>query len=333
MARRGGGIVRIGLLGASRIAPAAVVEPARTCERAEVTAVAARDPRRAATFADQHRIPHVVDTYADLIASDLVDAIYVGLPPSAHAPWTIAALEAGTHVLCEKPFSCTTEEAVAMVAAAERTGLVLCEAYHWRYHPLADRLHQLLHVERRLGRLRHVEAAFDAPIPDLTDIRHDPRLGGGALMDLGCYPVQWARFVAGAEPEVERARAVEGQPGIDVSMEVELRFPEDLTALVTTSMDPDVEVRAVLRVEGEAGTLTVVNPLAPHLGHRLVLEADDGSTTETVDGGTTYDHQLQAFTAAILDGAPLPTGGADAVATMAVLEACYAAAGLPRRGA
>lgn len=326
-------VVRIGLLGAARIAPAAVVEPARRDDRVEVTAVAARDPRRAAEFADRHGIPHVLDTYEDLIASDLVDAVYVGLPPSAHAPWTIAALEAGRHVLCEKPFSCTSDEAVAMVAAADRTGLVLCEAFHWRYHPLADRLHELLHVEHRLGTLRHVEAAFDAPIPDLTDIRHDPRLGGGALMDLGCYPVQWARFVAGAEPEVERARAVEGQPGIDVSMEVELRFPDDLTALVTTSMDPDVEVRAVLRVEGEAGTLTVVNPLAPHLGHRLVLEADDGSTTETVDGGTTYDHQLQAFTAAILDGAPLPTGGADAVATMAVLEACYAAAGLPRRGA
>ena len=327
----GAEVVRIGLVGAARIAPPAVVEPARTVDRVEVTAVAARDPRRAADFASEHGIPHVVDTYDDLVVSDLVDAIYIGLPPSGHAPWTVAALEAGKHVLCEKPFSCTLAEAVDMVEAAQRTGLVLCEAFHWRYHPLADRLRDLLD-QGVVGEVRSIDATFDAPIPDLNDLRHDPALGGGAMMDLGCYPLQWARFVAQGEPEVERVEVVEGQPGIDESMDVRLRFPNDTTARVTTSMAPDVAVRATLTIAGTDGTISVVNPLAPHRGNSIVVDRTGTRTDETVDGDTTYVHQLRAFVAAVLDGDPLPTGGDDAVATMRVIEACYAAAGLPPRG-
>jgi predicted dehydrogenase len=323
--------VRIGLLGAARIAPPAVIEPARTIDDVTVTAVAARDPQRAAAFAAEHGVPHVVDTYEQLVASDLVDAVYIGLPPSGHAPWTIAALDAGKHVLCEKPFACTSAEAEAMVDAADRAGLVLCEAFHWRFHPLAARLRELLD-DGVIGETRAIEATFDAPIPDLADLRHDPALGGGAMMDLGCYALQWARFAARGEPQVVSVEVEEGVPGIDLSMAVELEFPGDVSARLTTSMAPDVEVRAVLRVVGVDGSITAHNPLAPHLGHALVVETGTGRTKETVDGDTTYAHQLRAFVGAVLDGGPLPTGGVDAVATMRVIEDCYTAAGLPARG-
>jgi predicted dehydrogenase len=324
--------LRIGLLGAARIAPAAVVHPARDLDRVEVVAVAARDPRRAEAFAREHGVQQAFASYDELVASDQIDAVYVGLPPSAHASWTIAALEAGKHVLCEKPFACSASEASAMVAAAGRAERVLCEAFHWRYHPLASRISGVL-ASRRIGAIRSVEAAFDAPIPDLNDLRHDPRLGGGAMMDLGCYAVQWARFIAGGEPEVMSVRVTEGVPGIDLSMDAKLRFDGGVTALVTTSMAPDVTVRALLEVIGDHGSITVENPLAPHLGHALVVEDPNGRSRETVDGDSTYVHQLRAFVAAALDGEPLPTGGTDAIATMRVIEACYAAAGLPPRGA
>lgn len=323
--------LRIGLLGAARIAPAAVVEPAREMDRVQVVAVAARDPRRAEAFARDHGVPTVFGDYGELVASAQVDAVYVGLPPSAHASWTIAALEAGKHVLCEKPFACSTTEASAMVAAAERAGRVLCEAFHWRYHPLAWRLSEVL-ASGRIGAIRSIAATFDAPIPDLDDLRHDPRLGGGAMMDLGCYAVQWARFVAGGEPEVSSVQVTEGVPGIDLAMEARLRFEGGVTAKVGTSMAPDVAVRARLEVVGDAGRIVVENPLAPHLGHALLVDDASGRSHETVAGESTYIHQLRAFVAAALDGASLPTGGADAIATMRVIEACYAAAGLPPRG-
>lgn len=327
-----GAMVRIGLLGASRIAPPAVIDAAHHVERVEVVAVAARDRHRAEAFAAEHAIAGVFDSYEALVESDQIDAVYVGLPPSVHEAWTVAALEAGTHVLCEKPFACTTAQAIHMVEVAERTGLVLCEAFHWRYHPLAARLAAVL-AGGRIGPVRHIEAVFSVPIPDVSDLRHDPRLGGGAMMDLGCYAVQWARFAARGEPEVEQVEVVEGEPGIDLSMEATLRFADGIEARVVTSMAPDTRFEARLVVSGVDGTVLVDNPLAPHHGHRLVIDTSDGQTTETVDGEATYVHQLRAFVAAVLDGEALPTGGVDAVATMRIIEACYARAGLPVRGA
>lgn len=324
-------MVRIGLLGASRIAPPAVIDAAHHVERVEVVAVAARDRHRAEAFAADHGVAEVFDSYEALVGSDRVDAVYVGLPPSGHEPWTVAALEAGKHVLCEKPFACTTAQALHMVEVAERTGLVLCEAFHWRYHPLATRLAEVLTGDL-IGPVRHIEAVFSVPITDLSDLRHDPRLGGGAMMDLGCYAVQWARFAARGEPEVERVEVVEGGPGIDLSMEAILRFDDGAEARVVTSMAPDTRFEARLEVSGVDGTVSVDNPLAPHLGHRLVIDTSEGQTSETVDGEATYVHQLRAFVAAVLDGEVLPTGGVDAVATMRIIEDCYAQAGLPVRG-
>lgn len=323
--------LRIGLLGAARIAPAAVIVPARELDRVEVVAVAARDATRAAAFAEEHEIPLVFDSYPALVESDAVDAVYIGLPPSEHERWTLAALDAGKHVLCEKPFACTATQAESMVAAADRTGLVLAEAFHWRYHPLAARIREVLR-SGTIGRIVSIDASFSAAIPDVADIRHQLALGGGAMMDLGCYAVQWARFAAENEPEGIEATAVEGETGIDLSMEATLRFAGGIDAIVRCSMAPDVTTSNALRVIGDAGTVEVINPVAPHLGHSLVVQDRSGTSTETVPGRTTYDHQLEAFVGAVLDGEPIPTGGADAIATMRVIDACYSAAGLPTRG-
>src|SRR5437868_7369760 len=136
--------VRIGCLGAARIAPAALVKPASAADDAEATAVAARDPARARAFAAKHGIPVVHDSYDAMLADPDIDAVYNPLPHGLHAQWTIKALEAGKHVLCEKPFTANAAEAERVAAVADRTGLVVMEAFHYRYHPLADRMRALV---------------------------------------------------------------------------------------------------------------------------------------------------------------------------------------------
>src|SRR5262245_55899785 len=149
--------LRIGILGAARIAPRALVEPARACPRVEVVSVAARDPERARAFADEHGLSRAEPSYEALVASPDLDAIYVALPNGAHAPWSIRALAAGKHVLCEKPIASNGDEADEMVRAADEHGRVLMEAFHYRYHPLAQRVVEVAR-SGELGALRHVSA-------------------------------------------------------------------------------------------------------------------------------------------------------------------------------
>src|SRR5213080_4382910 len=192
------GPLRVGILGAARIAPMALVKPARRVPEATVLAVAARDPERARRFAARHGIPRVHQSYDALLADPEIDAVYNPLPNALHAPWTIRALAAGKHVLCEKPFAANAAEAEEMARAAERAGRVLVEAFHWRYHPLFARVRAILDAGE-IGQVRHLEAHFCIPLPLPNDIRWRKDLAGGALMDTGCYTVSVLRHLAGAE--------------------------------------------------------------------------------------------------------------------------------------
>ncbi len=322
--------MRVGVLGASRIAPTAVIGPAARRDDVTVVAVAARDPDRAVAYADEHGIGRAESDYRSLVEADDVDLVYVGLPPSGHAEWSIAAVEAGRDVLCEKPFARNADEASAMVAAAERTGRLLVEAFHWRYHPLAARIAELVPT---LGPLRRAEATFAVGRMAPTDFRRVLHLGGGALMDLGCYAVHWCRTFVPGEPEVVSAQVEQDPdaPGVDLELVGRLRFPDGVEATVTAAM-LRAGVEARLTLEGEVGRLEVDNPLAPHRGHELRVEAEHGRHTEVVAGETTFDHQLAAAVGAVRDRSWLPTGGADAVANMVVIDALYRAAGLHPRG-
>jgi predicted dehydrogenase len=320
--------MRIGLLGAARIAPRAVIDPAREIERVTVAAVAARDVALAEVFAREHGIATVHADYESLLADETLDAVYIGLPNSAHAAWSIAALQAGRHVLVEKPFASNATEAAEMVAAAERTGKLLVEAFHWRYHPLATRL---LEIRDRIGVLVSAEAEHCGAIPH-TDIRYRRELGGGATMDLGCYAIHWLRTLAGEEPVVERAMAVENPAGIDEVLVADLRFPSGAEARVRTSMAPGEDPVAFLRLEGEGGSMEVVNPVLPHNGNRVRAHLASGEDLdEVVEGGTTYFHQLEAFLAMVEDGRAPLTGGADAIGNMTTIDAAYTAAGMQPR--
>jgi predicted dehydrogenase len=321
--------LRVGILGAARIAPMAIIAPARRVEDAVVAAVAARDPERARRFAARHGIARVYPTYEALLADPDLDAIYNPLPNSLHATWTIRALEAGKHVLCEKPIAATVAEAQAMADAAARTGRVLMEAFHYRYHPLFARLRTIIDAGD-IGSVRHLEAHLCFPLLLRSDIRWRADLAGGALMDAGCYTVHFLRHLAAAEPVVESASARWTGGGVDRLMEARLRFPDGRTARLTCSLLSSVLLRASASVVGGAGTIGVLNFIAPQFFHRVRVVNPTGTRTEHVAGSPTYDCQLRAFVAAVRNGTPFPTDPADAIANMRVIEAIYAAAGKPR---
>ena len=323
--------VRIGVLGAARITPAALIRPARSVVDAEVAAVAARDPARARAFAARHGIPIVHEDYAAVVADPAIDAVYNPLPNGLHARWTLAALEAGKHVLCEKPFTSNTGEAEQVAAVAARTGLVVMEAFHYRYHPLAARMQSIVETGQ-LGTIRHVEAALCFPLPRFSDIRYSYELGGGALMDAGCYTVHMVRLLGGEEPTVVSARAKLRSPDVDRAMTADLRFPSGHSARITCSLWSSSLLRASVTVTGDTGRLRVLNPLAPQLLHRLTVRAGGRRVVERLPRRPTYDYQLEAFCAAVRHGEPVLTGPADSVANMRVIDAVYAAAGMKPRG-
>ena len=323
--------LRIGVLGAARITPMALLKPARQVPEADVAAVAARDPARARAFAAKHGIGRVHDSYAALVADPDLDAIYNPLPNSHHAEWTIRALEAGKHVLCEKPLASNADEARQMADAAARSGRRLVEAFHWRFHPLAARMRAVID-SGVLGAVRHVEATMCIPLPLPNDIRYRYDLAGGATMDTGCYTISVVRFLAGSEPEVVRAEARLARPNVDRWMTADLAFPGGVSGRITCSLFSATLLKLQAIVRGERGEMRVFNPFAPHFYHRLSVRTADGTTSERVPGDATYTHQLRAFVAAVRDDTPTPTDPPHAIANMAVIDAVYAKAGLPRRG-
>ena len=322
--------LRFGILGAARIAPKALVGPAALVGSAEVTRVAARDQDRASTFAATHDIANVSGSYEDLIHADDVDVVYNPLPMNLHAEWTIAALRAGKHVLCEKPFASNASEATQMVEAAAETGMVLGEAFHHWYHPLWVRLRDLLSTGV-IGRVTRAEGYFNIAIPQ-PDIRWDYATSGGSLMDLGCYSMIWVRHVVGEEPTVREANANVGPEHVDASIWAELEFPAGATGRVESSMESEMgDVR--LEITGTAGSISVDNPLSPYNDNALTVRTERGETSSSIPDSSTYAHMLRAFCDHVTHGTPFPTQGQDSIDNMAAIDAVYTAAGLPLRGA
>jgi predicted dehydrogenase len=324
-------MLRIGTLGAARITPMSLLAPSRHVERAEVTTVAARDRDRARAFARKRGIAHVADGYDEMLADPNVDAIYNPLPNGLHCQWTLRALEAGKHVLCEKPFTANAVEAERVRDAAATAGLVVIEAFHWRYHPLAARIRSIIE-SGQLGAIEHVETWMCVPLPLPGDIRYRYDLAGGATMDVGSYAINLLRTISGMEPICTSAAARLSSPNVDRCMTADFEFPGGATGRIHCSLMSTTLLRIAAHVRGERGELRVTNPVMPHFWHRLRWRADGSTFNERVKGESTYTHQLRAFTDAVLDGAPVLTGPDEAVANMRVIDAVYRKAGLTPRG-
>jgi len=321
------------VLGAARIVPAALIKPARSVGGVEVAVVAARSRDRAEAFAGQHGIPVVHADYAALLADPMLDAVYVPLPNGLHAQWTIAALRAGKHVLCEKPFTANAAQALEVRKVAEETGLVVMEAFHYRYHPLAARMAEVVHGGE-IGRIRRVETAMCFPLPRFGDIRYDYGLAGGALMDAGCYAVHCLRLLSPGSPVVTGARALpfRRDARVDRAMTAEFDLGDGATGRIKASLWSSSVLDLGATVVGERGTLKVFNYPMPQLFGSLKLTRDGHRRRERFGGETTYVHQLRAFAAAVAgDPAANLTPPADSIATMTLIDDIYRAAGLPVR--
>ncbi|MDT0308863.1 Gfo/Idh/MocA family oxidoreductase [Streptomyces sp. DSM 44917] len=335
-----GPTVRIGVLGAARVVKTALTEPAREVPEVTVAALAARDPARAREHAARLGIPRVHDSYDALLADPELDAVYVALPNALHATWGERALRAGKHVLVEKPVTSNENEARQLARAAEETGRIVCEAMHPLYHPLNDRVRELL-AAGTIGEIRHAEAHVAFPIPSAKDIRWSYELGGGALMDLGVYALALLRSYVGAGGEEEAAlKDVEGAlapvrtKDVDRRVDARLRFAGGATGRIVATMWGWPPLASRCLVEGTAGRLTVLNPLGPQMFHRITVTAGGRRTRErVVKQPSTYACQLRAFARAVTGGEPLRSGPEQFVPAMAAIDAIYRRAGLPPRGA
>lgn len=281
-----------------------------------------------AEYARRHGLERVHTSYRALVSDPEVDLVYNALPPSLHAEWSIAALHAGKDVLSEKPFTMTAAQAQRVVDAATASGRRVIEALHDHYHPLSAWVRERV-AGGEFGAVLRADAVFDGANPyQPGTLRHDPALGGGALMDLGRSPVHWLRSLFG-QPTVLAADAVRNPAGADQSITAELLFGT-VPATVRSSMAPDVELRSTLVLETDRGRVTVENMVFPSSGHSIRTQLDDIPRAMTVGGQTTDDHQLQAVLTGLRTGTPLPTEGADAVGNMRVIDHIYAAAGFDR---
>jgi predicted dehydrogenase len=322
--------LRIGVLGAARIAPSALIKPAKDNADVVVAAVAARDGSRARAFAAKHGIARVHESYEALIADPDLDAVYNPLPNGLHGKWTRAALAAGKHVLCEKPFTANAAEAREIADLAAKSDRVVMEAFHYRYHPLALRTEQII-ASGELGKLERVEAALCFPLPKFSDIRYNYSLAGGAMMDAGCYAVHMARTFGGSTPEVVSAQAKLRDPQVDRAMTAELRFAEGHTGRVRCSMWSSRLLEITAHVVGDRGEVRLFNPVTPQFFHRLSIRSSDGKRVERFPRRPSYAYQLDAFAGAVLRGEPVKTTPTDAIENMTVIDAIYRAAGLPLR--
>jgi predicted dehydrogenase len=291
--------VRVGLLSTARI-NARLVAGAREAHGVEVVAVGSRDRARAREHADALGIPRAHGSYEALLADPDVDVIYNSLPNSMHVPWSIRALDAGKHVLCEKPLARRAAEAAALFDAAAVTGLVVAEAFMWRHHPQTRALMEQL---PSLGELRLIRAHFSFNLDRPGDIRFSSELEGGALMDVGCYCVSAARLIAGGEPEAVAAQLVM-RDGVDVRMTGQLRFSGDVLAHFDCAMDS--AHRHELEVVGSEGSVVLADPWHP--------PAPDP-----------YACMLEDFAAAVSGAGSHPYGRADAVGQARTIERLYAA--------
>ena len=315
--------LRLGLLSTAAI-NRALLGGVRAAEGVEVVAVASRSAERAEAYATEHGIGRAHGSYDALLADPDVDAVYVPLPNSLHVPWSIRALEAGKHVLCEKPLTRHPEDAEAAFDAAERAGRVLAEAFMWRHHPQALRLRELL-ADGAVGQLRLIRAAFSFDIfgadrPD--DVRLQASLDGGGLMDVGCYCVSAMRLVAG-EPEAVSGRRIDGGDGVDVRFTGTLAFAGGVLGSFDCGLD--MVARSQLELVGDTGSLFLSDPWHSRV-QGIELRRPDGTETIDVVAANPYACELEDFAAAARGERPHPFGRADAVGQARTIAALYRAA-------
>lgn len=312
--------MRWGILGAARI-NRNIIPAIRAAEGHTLEAIASRDAAKAAAYAAEWSIPRAFGSYEALIEDPDIDAVYIPLPNHLHAPWTVRAAEAGKHVLCEKPLALTVPEVDRIAATAAAANVHVAEAFMYRHHAQTHAVRELV-AGGAIGTLRFVRGCFSFTLDRPGDVRFDPAKGGGALWDIGCYPVSYARTIAGAEPECVQATTVTGPTGVDMSVAAVLRFPGNVLALVDASFISPF--RTEIEVVGSAGTIRVAHPFKPGERETLLLQRDSEVLEHAVEAPPLYVAEFEDFGRAVRGAPPVVTladSRRNTIALMAILDA------------
>lgn len=312
--------LRWGILGAANINKRLI--PAMQASRnGDVVAIASRSQDKANHAAQQFGIPQAYGSYEALLADPTIEAVYNPLPNHLHQPWTVAALAAGKHVLCEKPLALDAEEAQAMRDAAAQHALCLMEAFMYRFHPRMRELRRLLD-EGVIGDVHFINAVFSFQMTNLQNIRLDPTMGGGAIMDIGSYGLNFSRYIAGVEPSEVFAFGEYGKVStVDESVTITMRFPNGILAHVDCSFR--VPRRMWAEVVGSAGRIVVPSAWLPGMAETILAIDRSDSAPETLKfaGIDQYQIMVEEFAEAVMSQQPVPLPVTDAVNNMRVIDA------------
>jgi xylose dehydrogenase (NAD/NADP) len=316
-------MIRWGILGTARI-NGRVIPAMRLARRSELIAVASRERARAEAYARQWSVPRAVVGYQTLLDDSSIDAVYIPLPNTDHLAWTLAAIAAGKHVLCEKPLALDAADVDRIAAAAAEARVVVEEGFMYRHEPLTARVMELLN-DGAIGKVRAVVSGFTFALTTGPNIRLDPALGGGSLWDIGCYPVTYAQLIMGHEPKMVFGTAHWHASGVDEEFMGMLRFDEGATANIYSGFR--TPYRTWLEILGSEGGLTVPNPFRPGPLETLELERNGAIEHVGVKGSPEiFVREIEDFEASVLDGRPAVVSLAESRRTAATLSALHASA-------
>lgn len=296
----------------------AVLAPLHNSPRNELTAVASRDLKRAQAYAQQHDIPRCFGSYEEMLADPEIDVVYNPLPNSMHAEWTIKAAEAGKHILCEKPLANTVEEVDAMVAAAQKAGVVLMEAFMYRHHPQTLKVQELVD-QGAIGKLQGIRGSFTFDIDNEDNVRLNASLGGGSIWDVGCYPISYARLMAGTEPVEVFGWQIVRDHAVDETFVGQMIFPGDVFAQFDSGFR--TPQRTHIELLGDKGNITLEKPFTPRLNEKIILTSGDETRVITIPGEDLYLGEVENMADAILNGTPIRMSLADSRNNVATIQA------------
>ncbi|MEA2575817.1 MAG: D-xylose 1-dehydrogenase D-xylono,5-lactone-forming [Chloroflexia bacterium] len=325
--------LRWGVLGTARIADT-VIPGLLQASNSELVAVASRDAEKAREWAQARGLQHYFSSYDEMLASDLIDAVYIPLPNALHVEWSIRAIERGKHVLCEKPISTQASHVEELIAAQQSSGVKVMEAFMYRFHPQTQRIRQLVY-EGAIGEARIVRATFDFLLSRANDVRLSKELGGGSLLDVGCYCVNISTLVTGMPPKAVTASAVWAENGVDTSLVGTLEFPNGMLGVIDCSFQVGTSMQQGLEVSGTGGLIRVEQPfrMSDEDTTITVDKADKDVTVQRVrvPGGNEYRFMVEHFADAVLNDTELSYTLEDSLANMRVLDALIEAARTGRR--
>jgi predicted dehydrogenase len=310
-------VLNWGLLSTARI-NSALIPPLTASKRNQLVAVASRSQETADNYAREWDIPRAYGAYQALLADPEIDVIYNSLPNRLHAEWTIKAVEAGKHVLCEKPLALHTGEVDAIQAAARKQGRVVMEAFMYRHHPQTLKVQELV-KNSSLGAVKLIRGSFSFVLSRQKDIRLDPALGGGSIWDVGCYPISYARSVLGANPLEVFGWQATSRTGIDETFVGQMRFDNDVLAQFDSSFV--IPLRSFMEIVGSEGILTIPSAFKPQATENIYMTSGNQTETIVIEGGELYIGEVENMADAILLGREPRISLDDSRANVAVILA------------